>query len=156
MENISDSAPFTQVAEIQLSYKSYVKPSQRPKVSCSQDFYRILLNSWDINKLEFVEQFKVMLLNRANQVLGIVDITSGTSTGVLVDPKLVFVAALKANACSIIVAHNHPSGNLKPSNADIQLTKRLIDGGKLLEIQVLDHVIVTTEGYYSFTDHGLY
>jgi DNA repair protein RadC len=107
------------------------------------------------DKVEFIEQFKIMLLNRANKVLGIVEITSGTSTATIVDPKLIFAAALKANACSIIAAHNHPSGNRIPSQADIHLTKKLIDGGKLLEIQILDHIIVTTEGYYSFADEGL-
>ena len=155
MENTTDQTPFIQVAEIQLSYKSNVKPSQRPKVTSSRESYQILFNAWDKDKVEFIEQFKAMLLNRANKVLGIVDITSGTSTATIVDPKLIFAAALKANACSVIVTHNHPSGNRAPSQADIHLTKKLIDGGKLLEIQVLDHIIVTTDGYYSFADEGL-
>ena len=91
-----------------------------------------------------------MLLNRANKVLGIFEVSSGGSTGTVADPKLVFAAAIKANACGIILAHNHPSGNLQPSQADIDLTKKMKEGGKLLEIQILDHVIITTEGYYSF------
>lgn len=73
----------------------------------------------------------------------------------MADPKLIFAAAIKANACGIILAHNHPSGNLSPSQADIDLTKRMKEGGKFLEIQVLDHVILTTEGYFSFADDGL-
>ena len=76
-------------------------------------------------------------------------------SGTVADPKLIFAAALKACASSIILAHNHPSGNLKPSQSDIDLTRKLKDGGKLLEIQMLDHIIVTTEGYYSFADEGL-
>jgi|SRR6478736_4895188 len=154
MENTNDQS-LIHVAEIHLSYKSNVRPSQRPKVTSSRESYQILFSTWDKDKVEFVEQFKILLLNRANKVLGIVDITSGTSTATIVDPKLIFAAALKANACSIIGAHNHPSGNRTPSQADIHLTKKLIDGGKLLEIQVLDHIIVTTEGYYSFADEGL-
>ena len=102
-----------------------------------------------------MEQFKVLLLNRANKVLGIFEVSSGGSTGTVADPKLIFAAAIKANACGIILAHNHPSGNLQPSQADIDLTKRMKEGGRLLEIQVLDHIIVTTEGYYSFADEGI-
>jgi DNA repair protein RadC len=71
------------------------------------------------------------------------------------DPKLVFAAAIIANACSIIVAHNHPSGNLQPSQADLELTRKMKEAGQLLEIQVMDHVIVTTEGYFSFAAEGL-
>ena len=144
-----------QVAEVVLSYKTVVKPSERPKISSSKEAYQILFENWDSSRIEFQEQFKVLLINRANKVLGICEISTGGVTGTVADPKLVFVAALKANACSIIVAHNHPSGNLKPSQSDIDLTKKLKEGGKLLEIQMLDHIIVTTEGYYSFADDGL-
>src|ERR1700690_1886305 len=144
-----------QVAEIQLSYKSTVKPSLRPKIASSKDAYEVLLQGWDTSKLEFIEQFKVLLLNRANKVLGIFEVSSGGSTGTVADPKLIFAAAIKTNACGIIMTHNHPSGNLQPSQADIDLTKKMKDGGKLLEIQVLDHLIITSEAYYSFADEGL-
>ena len=144
-----------EVAEIQLSYKSDVKPSLRPRITGSKDAYNVLLENWDSSKIEFVEQFKVMLLNRANKVLGIFEVSTGCSTGTVVDPKLIFAAAIKANACGIILAHNHPSGNLQPSQADVDLTKRMKNGGTLLEIQVLDHLIVTCEGYYSFADEGV-
>ncbi len=143
------------VAEIQLTYKSNVKPSLRPGISVSKDAYNVLVENWDSSKIEFVEQFKVMLLNRANKVLGICEVSTGSSTGTVADPKLIFAAALKANACGIILAHNHPSGNLKASQADLDLTKKMKEGGKFLEIQVLDHIIVTSEGYYSFADEGL-
>ena len=144
-----------QVAEIQLSYKSTVKPSLRPKITSSKDAYDVLMQGWDASKLEFVEQFKVLLLNRANKVLGVFEVSSGSATGTVADPKLIFAAAIKTNACGIILAHNHPSGNLQPSHADIDLTRRMKEGGKLLEIQVLDHLILTSEGYYSFADEGL-
>src|SRR5690554_6082722 len=107
-----------EVAEIQLSYKTKVKPSQRPKITSSKDAYSILLESWDDDKLEFVEQFKVLLLNRANRVLGVYEVSTGGVSGTVADPKLVFAAALKANASAIIVSHSHPSGQLKPSDAD--------------------------------------
>jgi DNA repair protein RadC len=143
------------VAEIQLTYKSDVKPSQRPKINGSKDAYYVFLENWDDSKIEFVEQFKVLLLNRANKALGVFEVSSGSSTGTIADPKLIFAAAIKANACGIILAHNHPSGNLQPSQADIDLTKKVKDGGKLLEIQVVDHLIVTREGFYSFVNEGL-
>jgi DNA repair protein RadC len=144
-----------EVAEIQLSYKSKVKPSQRPKITSSKEACDILLENWDEEKLEFVEQFKVLLLNRASKVLGIYEASTGGVSGTVADPKLIFAAAIKTNASAIILAHNHPSGQLKPSDADIKLTKKLKDGGQYLEISVLDHVIVTSEGYYSFADEGL-
>lgn len=144
-----------EVAEITLSYSSKVKPSERLKISNSRDGYTVLLNHWDKSKIEFIEQFFCLLLNRANKVLGIFEVSSGSSTGTIVDPKLVFAAAIKASANGMIIAHNHPSGNLTASQSDIDLTKKLKDAGKLLEIQVLDHLIVTTEGYYSFADEGL-
>ena len=143
------------VAEIQLSYRTIVKPSERVRISGSNDAYSVLLANWDETKLEFVEQFKVLLLNRANKVLGIFEVSSGGSSGTVADPKLIFAAAIKGNASGLIIAHNHPSGNLTPSASDIDLTKKLKEGGKMLEIQVLDHVILTKESYYSFADEGV-
>lgn len=142
-------------AEIQIVYKSQVKPSQRPKVNSSQSAYEILKRSWDEGKIELVEQFKVLFLNRANKVLGIFEVSTGGIAGTVVDPKLVFVAALKAGASGIILVHNHPSGNLSASQADITLTKKIREGSKLLEIQLLDHIIITSEKYMSFADEGL-
>jgi DNA repair protein RadC len=87
--------------------------------------------------------------------VGIFEVSSGGVAGAIVDPKLIFMAALKANACQIILANNQPSCNLRPSKADQYLTKKIKQGGKLLEIKVLDHLIITTEGFYSFADEGL-
>ena len=144
-----------QVAEIQLTYKSNVKASERPKISNSKDAYEVFLSSWDDSKIEFVEQFKVMLTNRANKVLGIFELSSGGVSGTVADPKLIFAAAIKANACGILLAHNHPSGTTQPSQSDIALTKKIKEGGKLLDVQLLDHIIVTAESHYSFADEGL-
>lgn len=88
-----------------------VKPSQRPKVCTSGEVHEILKVNWDADLLELQEQFKIMLLNRANRVLGIVKISTGGMVGTIVDPKLIFGAALKEGACSVILAHNHPSCN---------------------------------------------
>ena len=154
MENTNEK-PLYKVAEIQLTYKSDVKPSLRPKISSSKDAYDVLRNNWDDSRIEFIEQFKVMLLNRAHKVLGIFDVSTGGVSGTVADPKIIFASAIKANASGIIVAHNHPSGNLSASQADIDLTKRLKEGGKVLEVQLLDHLILTTEGYFSFADEGM-
>jgi DNA repair protein RadC len=155
MESTNENALF-EVAEIQLTYKSKVKASLRPKITCSKDAYKVLLRYWDEGKLDFIEQFKVLLLNRANQVIGIYEVSSGNTVSTVADPKSIFVAALKSNACAVIIAHNHPSGNLTASQADIKLTKDLKDAGKFLHIPVLDHIIITSESYYSFADDGLF
>ncbi|HEY0739820.1 MAG TPA: JAB domain-containing protein [Chryseosolibacter sp.] len=144
-----------EVAEIQLTYKSKVKASLRPKITSSRDAYEILNRYWDEGKIDFVEQFKVLLLNRANKVIGIYEVSTGTTVNTVADPRSVFVAALKSNAVAVIVTHNHPSGNLTPSEADKQLTKDLKEAGKFLHVPVLDHIIITSESYYSFADEGL-
>jgi DNA repair protein RadC len=142
-------------AEIQLSYKTKVKASQRPKITKSSDAYDILIDSWDDSKIEFVEQFKVILLNRANKVLGIYEVSTGGVSGTVADPKLIFAAAIKSSSSGLIFSHSHPSGNLQPSQADIALTRKIKEGGEILEISVLDHIILTSEGYFSFADEGL-
>ena len=145
----------TKVAEIELVYRSSIKFSERPKISCSKDGYNLFLQYWDENKLEFVEEFKVMLLNRSHKVLGICSLSAGNVSGTIADPKLVFVAALKANASYVIICHNHPSGNLQPSRADEDLTLKIKEAGKFLDLPLLDHLILTNECYYSFADEGL-
>jgi len=155
MENVMTQRAWQNVVEVELIYKSKVKASERPKITSSKDAAELLMGLWNENKIDFVEQFKVLLLNRANRVLGIVDISSGGVTGTVADPKLIFVAALTANAVGIIISHNHPGSNLKPSRADEELTQKIKNAGKFLDISLLDHVIVTSEGYYSFADEGL-
>lgn len=155
MENVMTSTAWKQVSEVELTYKSKVKASERPKISSSIEAGYLLKNLWNEAKIDFVEQFKVLLLNRANRVLGVVDISSGGVTGTVADPKLIFVAALKANACNLIISHNHPSANLVPSLADKQLTQKIKEAGRLLDINLIDHIIVTSEGFLSFADQGL-
>lgn len=101
------------------------------------------------------EEFWIVMLNRANRVLGKVQISSGGVSGTVVDAKIVFRKALEERATSIILTHNHPSGNLKPSQADIDLTQKLKKAGQNIDIQVLDHIIISAKGYFSFADEGL-
>lgn len=143
------------VAEIKLSYRPLVRPMDRPKVSDSRAVYELLLANWDLDLIELQEQFKIILLNRANQVIGISEISKGGMSGTVVDTRLIFGIALKACASAIVLAHNHPSGNLKPSSADLMITKRIVECGKLLEIDIFDHLIVTSDGYLSMMDDGL-
>ncbi len=102
-----------------------------------------------------VEQFWVIMLNRKNAVIKKSAISLGGVTGTVADPKIIFNKAIESLACGIVLVHNHPSGNLKPSQADISLTKKLKQAGSLLEIPVLDHVIFADQGYFSFADESL-
>ncbi|MEM6319964.1 MAG: JAB domain-containing protein [Bacteroidota bacterium] len=101
-----------------------------------------------------MEEFNLLLLNRANRVLAFYNVSKGGQVGTVVDAKVVFAAALKLKATGIILAHNHPSGNLHPNMQDIAVTKKLVEGGKLLDIIIFDHLIVTPYGYYSFAEEG--
>lgn len=155
MENQNEIFDVNYVAEVELIYKNQVKPALRPIVTSANSTYQMFLNSWDSGKIELQEHFKVMLLNQGNKVLGIFSMSAGGVSSTVVDRKLIFATALKANASKIILAHNHPSGSLRPSNSDIELTKIIVTAGKILEIAVLDHLIITRDGYYSFADEGL-
>lgn len=155
MESTKKNIDWKTVAEVELIYRNVVKPSQMPMVTDSKHVYSLLTSNWDENKIEFVEQFKILLLNTANKVLGVFEVSTGGIAGTVADPKLIFMAALRANASAIILSHNHPSGNLQPSQQDLTLTRKISEGGKILDIRVLDHLIITTEGYYSFADEGV-
>lgn len=140
------------LAEIQVSYKTPNIP--RVKITSSNKAYDILLKCWTQEILELQEEFKVILLNRSNEVLGVYSLSKGGITGTLVDTRLLFAVALKCVATSFIIAHNHPSGNLNPSSEDRILTNKIRNGADLLDLKLLDHLIVTKNGYYSFGDQG--
>ena len=142
------------ISEINVSYKNPVKYSEMKQITCSADTVNLLRSAWS-DQMQYREEFVVLLLNRANRVLGFTLISKGGTAGTVVDTKMIFQIALKANASGVILSHNHPSGNTTPSEADISLTKKVISGGKLLDISVLDHIILTEETQYSFADNGL-
>ncbi|WP_028524512.1 JAB domain-containing protein [Runella limosa] len=143
------------VNEVEIVYKNKIPFEERIQITSSSTAYDILRQSWDDNRIELVEQFKILLLDRRHTCLGVSDIATGGITGCLVDPRIIFATALKTRASSLILAHNHPSGTLKPSEADLDLTRKLMQGGKLLEISVIDHLIVTPHRYCSLADDGL-
>ncbi|QJD79033.1 RadC family protein [Spirosoma rhododendri] len=125
---------------------------QRARITCSRDAYNEMLPHL-LDKPH--EEFWILVLNRANEVLRPVQISTGGVSGTVADPKLIFRHALEQLASGLILFHNHPSGNLTPSQADKDLTRRLKDAGRLLDIPVLDHLIFTDKAYYSFADEGI-
>lgn len=145
---------FWQVAEVKISYSSKISLTDRPQVTSSCDAEAILRSHWS-DDMELLEEFIVLFLTRNNKVKGLFRVSKGGTCGTVVDPKIIFAAAIKTMANSIILAHNHPSGNLQPSQADIDLTRKLRQAGKVLDIAILDHLIlVPHSGYYSFTDES--
>ena len=142
------------VSEVELTYKNNVPYNQRQKISNSQGAYEILTNLFPENTMDYRETFIVLYLNRANQVLGYSVISQGGTSNTTVDIKMVIQTALLANASCIMLAHNHPSGNLRPSSDDNRITNRIIEAARLFDITVLDHIVITNESYYSFTDNG--
>jgi DNA repair protein RadC len=143
------------ISEVQLIYKSKVKASDRKKITCSRDAHKIFMESWNPDTIEHIEEFKLLLMNRSNSVLGIMEISKGGISGTVADIRIIFQAAIKANACGIIISHSHPSGNLNPSESDTRLTQKVKDAGILIDVQLLDHLILTSDSYYSFADNGL-
>jgi len=156
MEKLIPISNIELVSEVELIYKSKVKASDRPVVKSSSDSEAIFRRHWDLNKIELQEQFCVLYLNRANRVLGIYKLSTGGITGTIADPRLILATALKLAACALILAHSHPSGNLKPSNADLLLTSKIKCAGNYHDIIVLDHIILGSDGYFSFADEGLH
>ena len=142
------------VSEVELSYKNRVPYSQRQKVTNSSSVYEVLRNIFPSETIDYRETFIVLYLNKAHQILGYSVVAEGGISQVAVDVKMIMQGALLANASVIILAHNHPSGNLNPSLEDRKLTEQVAEASKLFEIRVLDHLIVTSESFYSLSDNG--
>ena len=141
------------IHEIEVVYNTNIKPSERPQIKSSTDAEKLFRDNWDRAKIEYCEEFKIMLLNHSNRLLGINKISQGGTGGTVIDLKRIFGVVLKCNASAIILVHNHPSGNKKPSEADMKITKKIEEAGKLLGINVLDHLILTPDSYYSMSDN---
>ncbi|QES90326.1 JAB domain-containing protein [Rhizosphaericola mali] len=146
---------WSELQEVQLSYRNKIKATQRPKINMAEDALALFRSVWNEDEMELVESFKMLLINNANRVLGIYHRSTGGTAGTIVDIRILLTVALKSNACKIIVAHNHPSGNLTPSPADLKITERLKDAAKLMDITLLDHLIITTDSSHSFANEGL-
>ncbi len=152
-KGIGEAKAITIAAALELGRRRQLSQVRdRPQVRSSRDAFRAIAPLLvDLPH----EEFWILLLNRANRVVGRDQISLGGVTGTVVDAKVLFRKAIEGMACSIILCHNHPSGNLQPSQADIDLTKKLAQAGVTLDVLVLDHLIITEKGYYSFADEGL-
>jgi DNA repair protein RadC len=126
-------------------------PPVKPKITCSEDAF--ILMEPHLLDLPY-EEFWIILLNKSNHVIKKCLVSTGGVSGTIADPKIIFKMALESLASGMILVHNHPSGNKKPSEADIQLTNKLRQGGIFMDVPVLDHLIFTNHGYYSFADEG--
>ena len=140
--------------EFSLHYKNQVKQSELRQITTSQDCEDVLRIVFNSSTFLWREEMLLLCLNRANKVIGYYRVSVGGVSGTVCDPKVIFTIALNSGASAIVLAHNHPSGNLDPSPADKALTKRIKDLGSLLEVQLIEHMILTHESYYSFADNG--
>src|ERR1035437_2570390 len=152
-KGIGEAKAISIVAALELGRRrKETETLKREKIISSKDTY-------DIFRPQFLdlphEEFHVLLLSRSNIVIRKEFVSRGGVSGTVVDPKIVFKIAVEHLASSIILCHNHPSGNLKPSNEDISLTKKIKEAGTLLEIPILDHLIISHSGYFSFADEGM-
>lgn len=142
-----------QVSEIMVSYKPIRNINNQ--ITSSFDAVKLVRKVWNDDTIEMQEEVKVILLNNSNLVLGVYSLSKGGVTASLVDIRLILSVALKCLATGIILVHNHPSGNLKPSSSDLSIVKKLKESCKLLDITLLDSLIITKESYISFGDEGL-
>ena len=152
-KGIGEAKAISIVAALELGRrKKLIKSSSKPRITCSKDVYNYI--KLNLEDLPF-EEFWIVLLNKSNSILSKHMIGRGGVSQTLADPKLIFNYALTKLASSIILAHNHPSGRVVPSDADIKLTKKIKNAGSYLDIAILDHIIVGDDKYYSFADQGI-
>ena len=142
------------VSEVELIYKKKQSTANAKKIDSSKIAFDILISLWDKNKIDYVEHFYALYLNRANKVIGSILLSTGGCVGTIVDVKVLIQGALLSNAQAIVIAHNHPSGSLIPSNSDLDITSRIKTACNYFEISLLDHLIIADNDYYSFKDEG--
>ncbi|TKB98785.1 RadC family protein [Pedobacter cryophilus] len=152
-KGIGEAKAISIIAALELGRRrKEVEITNLDKITSSKDIFNYL--SPYFSDLVY-EEFWIILLNRANKIINKVLISKGGQAGTIADPKIIFKVALENNAANIVLAHNHPSGNLKPSHADTELTKKLRSAGLLLDISVIDHLIFSERAYFSFADEGM-
>ncbi|MCC6834844.1 MAG: DNA repair protein RadC [Cytophagales bacterium] len=153
IKGIGEAKAITIVAALELGRRRKAQDiDEKPKINSSKDAFDLIQG--DLMDLPH-EEFWVLLLNRSHQVVKKKRVSEGGVSGTVADPKIIYKLALEALASGVIVAHNHPSGNLKPSQSDIDLTRKLKEAGRFLEVQLLDHLIIANRNYFSFADDGL-
>jgi DNA repair protein RadC len=142
------------LAEIKAVYRSRTKLEERKPIRAPRDVESYLRAVWNRQTIELTEDFVVVCLNGNHETLGWIKVSSGGFGSTTVDPRLVFAVALQTASTAIVLAHNHPSGSLQPSEQDRDVTRQIREAGKLLRIAVLDHVILTKESFFSFAENG--
>ncbi|MFN8288979.1 MAG: JAB domain-containing protein [Chitinophagaceae bacterium] len=152
-----DLTQLQNVSEIDVVYRKKVraKMSDRPTIIRPSDCYNAFLHYWNPDTIELVEEFKVLYLNQSNRLLYAYNASMGGITATVADPRIILAIALKVASSKIVLGHNHPSGNLKPSKSDIALTLKLKVAASYHDIEILDHIIVTSEKFLSFASEGL-
>ena len=145
---------FISIKEIDISYSYGIAKAEREQITCSKDAFNVF-SSRIANSIEYKETFMLLVLNNSNDILGIKVVSEGGITATLVDVRLLFQTVLKAHGTAFIVCHNHPSGKLYPSDADKSLTEKIKQGAKALDLQFLDHLIITKTAFYSFADEQI-
>ncbi len=143
------------LSEIELRYNPKVPAIKKPKIKCSGDAHNQFLELLDQTQFNIKEEAAVLFLNRSKRVIGGYKLSSGGITGTVVDIRIILGMALKCLASGILIAHTHPSGELSPSKQDIDLTIRLMDAGKLMDIELVDHLIITKDAYLSMSEDDL-
>ena len=153
VKGIGEAKAVTIIAAFELGRRRKdIDPEEKPRISGSKDgFEQVKADLMDLPH----EEFWVILLNRANRMIKKKRVSEGGVSGTVADPKIIFKLALEELASGVIVVHNHPSGNLAASQSDIDLTKKLKEAGKFLEVQLLDHLIIAGQKYFSFADEGI-
>lgn len=141
--------------EISVKFNEKVPRSELFQIVSSRDSYEAVKEIFNADTVDWIEEFLIICLNKGNKVTGFFKISQGGTDATIVDQKVVFTVALNCCATSIILAHNHPSGTLRPSQPDIEITGKLKTSGDILGITVLDHIIISDEGYFSFADEGM-
>lgn len=152
--SVDYSTSSVMVSEVQLTYQTNISKENRVRITDSNVVGEILHPHFQ-EIVDYRERFYALYLNKANECVGLMLVAEGGINSVVVDIRIAFQGALRTNASAVIIAHNHPSGNLMPSQADILLTRKIKEAGKVLDIPILDHLIITSDGYYSFADEGM-
>jgi DNA repair protein RadC len=143
------------IPQAKITWSHHLKASERPRIINSANSAELLRELWEPGTMEYKETFWLLLLNRSNKVIGAYKVSEGGISGTVVDLKIIMQAAILSHASAFVIAHNHPSGNLKPSNEDLIITKRIREAARIMELQLMDHIILTEEGFLSFADEGI-
>lgn len=145
----------TIIPEFDITLKWKGNKSELKQITSPAEAAEVCRMCFDEGKIEWIEEFIVIALNKANKVIGFYKVSSGGITGTVADPRVIFQFALLSAASGIIISHNHPSGNLRPSQADIDITRKIRDAGKMLDIELFDHIIVTDQAFLSMAEEGI-